>query len=169
MALSFPPRMQDASPAFRGPAGDDECAGGGGDFRLSCRRRPVRVAVHSLDVRDAVVFRVLPFFHLSLPESGHERLCCFALSLLPLSAFAYPIEVDPQLNGTEVYSTQDIGRDMGAILLTNLGGQAAECTAVFRNGPETPKVRKGVIQPGQNSNFTAQFGRDIIKLRIKLT
>ncbi len=56
---------------------------------------------------------------------------------------------------------------MGAILLTNLGGQAAECTAVFRNGPETPKVRKGVIQPGQNSNFTAQFGRDIIKLRIK--
>ena len=28
---------------------------------------------------------------------------------------------------------------------------------------------KGVIQPGQNSNFTAQFGRDIIKLRIKLT
>ncbi|WP_240528057.1 pyridoxal-phosphate dependent enzyme, partial [Pseudomonas aeruginosa] len=42
--------------------------------------------------------------------------------------------------------------------------QAAECTAVFRNGPETPKVRKGVIQPGQNSNFTAQFGRDIIKL-----
>ena len=89
-----------------------------------------------------------------------------AVSLL-LSAFAYPIEVDPQLNGTEVsYSTQDIGRDMGAILL-NLGGQAAECTAVFRNGPE--KVRKGVIQPGQNSNFTAQFGRDIIKLRIKLT
>lgn len=87
-----------------------------------------------------------------------KRLCCFALSLLPLSAFAYPIEVDPQLNGTEVsYSTQDIGRDMGAILLTNLGGQAAECTAVFRNGPETPKVRKGVIQPGQNSNFTAQF------------
>lgn len=52
-----------------------------------------------------------------------KRLCCFALSLLPLSAFAYPIEVDPQLNGTEVsYSTQDIGRDMGAILLTNLGG-----------------------------------------------
>ncbi len=99
-----------------------------------------------------------------------KRLCCFALSLLPLSAFAYPIEVDPQLNGTEVsYSTQGIGRDMGAILLTNLGGQAAECTAVFRNGPETPKVRKGVIQPGQNTNFTAQFGRDIIKLRIKLT
>ncbi|POC67039.1 3-phosphoglycerate kinase, partial [Vibrio vulnificus] len=51
-----------------------------------------------------------------------KRLCCFALSLLPLSAFPYPIEVDPQLNGTEVsYSTQDIGRDMGAILLTNLG------------------------------------------------
>lgn len=73
-----------------------------------------------------------------------KRLCCFALSLLPLSAFAYPIEVDPQLNGTEVsYSTQDIGRDMGAILLTNLGGQAAECTAVFRNGrdPESAQGR----------------------------
>lgn len=103
-------------------------------------------------------------------ESGHEKALLFRTIVAALSAFAYPIEVDPQLNGTEVsYSTQDIGRDMGAILLTNLGGQAAECTAVFRNGPETPKVRKGVIQPGQNSNFTAQFGRDIIKLRIKLT
>lgn len=31
---------------------------------------------------------------------------------------------------------------MGAILLTNLGGQAAECTAVFRNGPETRKCAR---------------------------
>lgn len=65
-----------------------------------------------------------------------KRLCCFALSLLPLSAFAYPIEVDPQLNGTEVsYSTQDIGRDMGAILLTNLGARrqsARRCSATAR-------------------------------------
>ncbi len=58
---------------------------------------------------------------------------------------------------------------MGAILLTNLGGQAAECTAVFTQRPGDPESAQGRDPAGQNSNFTAQFGRDIIKLRIKLT
>ena len=39
----------------------------------------------------------------------------------------------------------------------------------YRESGHEKALRKGVIQPGQNSNFTAQFGRDIIKLRIKLT
>ena len=98
-----------------------------------------------------------------------KRLCCFALSLLPLSAFAYPIEVDPQLNGTEVsYSTRTSVATWAPSSSPTWVARRRNA-AVFRNGPETPKVRKGVIQPGQNSNFTAQFGRDIIKLRIKLT
>jgi hypothetical protein len=89
---------------------------------------------------------------------------------LPLSAFAYPTEVETSLNGTEVsYETQDIGDSMGAVLLQNYGKQDVICTAVFQNGPETPKVRKTLVPAGKTSNLTVSFGRAIIKLRVKLT
>ncbi|GBL54681.1 hypothetical protein Pssp01_44290 [Pseudomonas sp. NBRC 100443] len=89
---------------------------------------------------------------------------------LPLTALAYPIEVEKSLNGTEIdVQTQDIGDSMGAVLLQNYGKQDVACTAVFQNGPESPKVRKTVLAAGKSSNLTASFGRAIIKLRIKLT
>lgn len=99
-----------------------------------------------------------------------KKFCCAALALLPLTALAYPIEVQKSLNGTEVdYETQDIGDQMGAILLRNNGQQQATCTAVFVNGPETPHVRKATIAPGKEANMTSSFSRAVIKLRIKLT
>lgn len=99
-----------------------------------------------------------------------KKICCALLLSLPLSAFAYPTEVEKSLNGTEVsYEIQDIGDSMGAVLLQNYGKQDVVCTAVFQNGPETPKVRKTVVAAGKTSNLTASFGRAIIKLRVKLT
>jgi hypothetical protein len=67
------------------------------------------------------------------------------------------------------YETQDIGDSMGAVLLQNYGKQDVNCTAVFQNGPETPKVRKTLVPAGKTSNLTVSFGRAIIKLRVKLT
>ncbi|MBU3057018.1 3-phosphoglycerate kinase [Pseudomonas indica] len=100
-----------------------------------------------------------------------KRICCALIALLPSAVFAaYPIEVEKQLNGAEVsYTTQDIDHDLGAITLSNLGQSTARCTAVFRNGPETPRTRKAVLKPGQTLNLTAKFTRSIIKLRIQLT
>lgn len=99
-----------------------------------------------------------------------KKLCCALLALLPLSALAYPIEVEQQLNGAEVsYSTQDIDEDLGAILLYNQGQTPAQCTAVFRNGPEAPRTRKALIEPGERANLSVKFTRSIIRLRIKLT
>ncbi|MDF3931791.1 3-phosphoglycerate kinase [Pseudomonas citronellolis] len=99
-----------------------------------------------------------------------KRICCALLLCLPLTAMAYPTEMEKSLNGTEIdVQTQDIGDSMGAVLLQNYGKQDVACTAVFQNGPETPKVRKTVIAAGKSSNLTASFGRAIIKLRIKLT
>ena len=93
------------------------------------------------------------------------------LALLPLSGFAaYPIEVKKQLNGAEIaYFTQDLDRDLGALTLQNLGQTPAICTAVFRNGPEAPRTRKTLIEPGQTRNLTVKFSRSVIKLRIQLT
>jgi hypothetical protein len=99
-----------------------------------------------------------------------KKICCAVLALLPLTALAYPIEVEKSVKGTQVdYETQDIGDQMGAILLRNNGQEQATCTAVFVNGPETPHVRKASIAPGKQANLTSSFSRAVIKLRIKLT
>ncbi|WP_324733741.1 3-phosphoglycerate kinase [Pseudomonas paeninsulae] len=96
--------------------------------------------------------------------------CCALIAWLPLVACAYPIEVEKQLNGTEVsVTTQEIDHNMGAVLLYNYGQTEAECTGVFRNGPEAPRARKVLLAPGQSSNLTMKFARSIIKLRVQLT
>lgn len=99
-----------------------------------------------------------------------KKFSCALLALLPMSAFAaYPIDIESQLNGAEVsYSSQEISHDMAALFVVNQGRSAAQCTAVFRNGPESPRTRKVVLQPGQDASLTAKFTRDILRLRIKL-
>ena len=99
-----------------------------------------------------------------------KKLCCALFALLPTLVLAYPIEVEKQYNGAEiVYDTTDIASNMAAINIQNVGGTAAECKAVFVNGPETPKVRKAVIESDKSAYVTANFTRAVIKLRIKLT
>ncbi|MES2818370.1 MAG: 3-phosphoglycerate kinase [Pseudomonadota bacterium] len=100
-----------------------------------------------------------------------NRFLAAGLLLLPLGASAaYPIEVEKQLNGAEVsYFTQDIDSDLGGLTLNNLGQTAVRCTAVFRNGPETPRTRKAILAPGASQNMAVKFNRNVIKLRIALT
>lgn len=99
-----------------------------------------------------------------------KKLCCALFALLPLAAFAYPFELEKQLNGAEVSATtQEIDHNMGAVLLYNYGQSAAHCTGVFRNGPEVPRTRKVLLAAGQSSNMTVKFARSIIKLRVQLT
>lgn len=99
-----------------------------------------------------------------------KKFCCALIALLPLTAFAYPIEVEKQLNGAEVsVTTQEIDHNMGAVLLDNYGQTAAHCKAVFRNGPEVPRTRKVLLAAGESSNMTVKFARSIIKLRVQLT
>lgn len=98
-----------------------------------------------------------------------KSLCCALLACLPLTALAYPIDVERQMNGAEVSVTpQEIDHNMAALLLYNYGASPAECTAVIRNGPESPRTRKVSIAPGASSNITAKFTRSIIRLRVKL-
>lgn len=98
-----------------------------------------------------------------------KYLCCVLLVLLPLSAFAYPIELEQHVSGVEVTATtQDIGHDLGALLLHNAGSVSADCRAIFRNGPETPQVRQVRLAPDQRGNLTVKFGRTVVRLRIEL-
>lgn len=99
-----------------------------------------------------------------------KRVCCLLLALLPLGAYAYPIELAKQLNGAEVSATtQEIDHNMAALMLYNYGQSEAECTAVFRNGPEAPRTRRSVLAPGASNNMTVKFTRSVIRLRVQLT
>jgi hypothetical protein len=100
-----------------------------------------------------------------------RNLCCALIALLPLSVVAaYPIELDKQLNGTEVSATtQEIDHNMGALRLYNYGQTDAQCSGVFRNGPERPRTRKVMLAAGESSNMTVKFSRSIIRLRVELT
>jgi hypothetical protein len=99
-----------------------------------------------------------------------RKICCVLLAMLPLSAFAYPIDVEKHLNGLKVdYTAYDTDADIGSIQVNNYGSTDVACTVVFRNGPEAPRTRKVDVPAGKFKNATAKFNRTIIKLRIELT
>lgn len=99
-----------------------------------------------------------------------KKICCVLLALLPVSAFAYPIDVEKQYNGVQIdYTSHDTDYDMGSITLNNYGDVDAQCTVVFINGPESPRTRRVQIAAKHSADVSAKFSRNIIKLRIKLT
>ena len=99
-----------------------------------------------------------------------KKFCCVVLALLPLTAFAYPIDVQKDLNDMKIdYETFDTDNDIGSIRVANYGDVDATCKAVFNNGPEAPRTRTIDVPAGKHKNATAKFTREIIKLRIKLT
>ncbi|AMB85389.1 3-phosphoglycerate kinase [Pseudomonas agarici] len=99
-----------------------------------------------------------------------RKICCVLLALLPLSAFAYPIDVRKQLNGLSIdYTPHDTDEDIGSINLNNYGKTDALCKVVFHNGPEAPRSRRVEVLAGKNTNVTAKFNRKIIRLRMDLS
>ncbi|CAE6903351.1 3-phosphoglycerate kinase [Pseudomonas marincola] len=98
-----------------------------------------------------------------------KKICCALIALLPLTAFAYPIEIDKKLNGAEVSVTGlEIDDSMGAVVLYNYGQADAKCKATFRNGPEAPRTRSAALSGGEDTNLSIKFSRKIIKLRVSV-
>lgn len=98
-----------------------------------------------------------------------KKSCAVLLLLLPLSAVAYPIDVEKKVTGVKLdYITYDTDQDMGSISLDNYGQVPAQCRVTFRNGPEAPRVRRVQVAPGKRVDVNAKFNRQIIKLRIAL-
>ena len=91
------------------------------------------------------------------------------LALLPLTVLAaYPIEVTKELGeGIKLDTTAyDTANDMSTITLENYGDTAASCRVTFRNGPETPRVRRVDVPAKKSLDVTAHFNKQIIKMRI---
>jgi len=99
-----------------------------------------------------------------------KKFCCVLLAMLPLSAFAYPIDVEKDLKGVQIdYNSHDTAYDIGNITVNNYGDVPAKCSVVFRNGPEAPRTRRVQVAPKSSTEVTAKFNREIVKLRIKLS
>lgn len=98
-----------------------------------------------------------------------RKLCCALLSLLPISAFAYPIDVSKKIEGVSIdYTASDVDADISSIQLSNYGHNDAVCSVIFTNGPESPRRRTVTVPAGKNTNTTVKFNRAIIKMRIAL-
>ncbi|RLU05307.1 3-phosphoglycerate kinase, partial [Pseudomonas prosekii] len=86
---------------------------------------------------------------------------CVFLALLPLTAFAYPIDVTKQLNGLNIdYNAFDTDNDIASIQVNNYGKTDATCRVVFNNGPEAPRTRTIEVLAGKHKNATAKFTRE---------
>ncbi|MHA6196660.1 3-phosphoglycerate kinase [Pseudomonas wadenswilerensis] len=91
------------------------------------------------------------------------------LALLPLSVMAaYPIEVKKDLGeGVKLDTTAyDTANDMTTITLNNYGDVVASCRVTFKNGPETPRVKRVDVPAKSSRDVTASFNKQIIKMRI---
>ncbi|MDB5997021.1 MAG: hypothetical protein JWP42_4157 [Pseudomonas sp.] len=99
-----------------------------------------------------------------------KKFCCAVLAMLPLTAFAYPIDEQKQLNGLSIdYNAFDTDTDIASIQVNNFGSTDATCKVVFNNGPEAPRTRNIEVAAGKHKTATAKFNRTIIKMRINLT
>ena len=85
---------------------------------------------------------------------------------LPLSAWAFPIDVElhPQTLPVTV-STTDLA-NMAAVMLTNRGAAPLQCQVVFINGPERPAPRRVTLVPDQQATVTQFFRRHINRIRV---
>lgn len=78
------------------------------------------------------------------------KCCVVVLALLPGVCFAYPIDVQKQLDDTDILVTaHDTAPDMAAVTLQNYGARAAQCSVRFRNGPEPVRTRRSASPQGR--------------------
>ncbi|ELP97794.1 MULTISPECIES: hypothetical protein [Pseudomonas] len=99
-----------------------------------------------------------------------NRLCCALLVMLPVTALAYPIEVEKQYQDVKIdYVAHDVYHDTGSITVNNYGEVDVKCSVVFINGPEAPRTRRVQVGAGKSLDVSSRFNRSIIKLRIRLS
>lgn len=102
-------------------------------------------------------------------EMTMKKLILTATLLLPATGFAFPIDVEQQLNGAEIdIQSMDLGNNTGSVSLHNYGQRAAVCTARFRNGPESPRTRRARLGSGERAHLTARFSTTVIRLRVQV-
>ena len=84
----------------------------------------------------------------------------------PLSAWAFPIDVELQPEAIQVSVTTTDLTNMAAVMLTSEEKTALQCQVEFINGPERPVPRRVRLQPGEEVAVSQFFRRQINRVRV---
>ena len=85
---------------------------------------------------------------------------------LPLSAWAFPIDVELQPESAPIaVGTTDLA-NMAAVMLTNQGAEQLQCLVRFTNGPERPAPRRVMLPADKQVTVTQFFRRHINRVRV---
>ncbi len=92
----------------------------------------------------------------------------FALGLAwSAGAWAWPVDLNLETNGLEITAQVDQIGDSAVVRLTNYATVTVRCELVFRNGPETPRTRQVVLEPGDARPVSYRPQRTVVRLRIE--
>lgn len=99
----------------------------------------------------------------------YQFLLAIGIALsLPLSAWAFPIDVELQPGAAQVsVRTTDLS-NLAALQLRNDGGGALYCQVAFVNGPERPVPRRVRLLPGEEVVVSQFFRRAINRVRVNI-
>ena len=89
--------------------------------------------------------------------------------ILPLSAWAFPVDVEIESEGVSVIASSSYLSNVATVTLINEGGENALCTGTFVNGPERPSPNRVRLSPGEQMVMTQAFQRDITRVRVKVS
>lgn len=85
---------------------------------------------------------------------------------LPLSASAFPIDVEVLPDQADIsVRTTDLA-NMAAVMLSSRDATPQHCRVGFVNGPERPVPRRIVLHPGEEQVVTQFFRREINRVRV---
>lgn len=84
---------------------------------------------------------------------------------LPLTAQAFPIDVEVQSKAQVEVTTTDL-TNMAAVMLTSRESVVLQCQVGFVNGPERPVPRRIRLHPGEQMAVSQFFRRQINRVRV---
>lgn len=93
-------------------------------------------------------------------------LCTCLMLCLPLTALAFPVEVELKSQGVSIAATSGYLSNIATVTLVNQGQHAALCEATFVNGPERPSASRVRIKAGEKTVLTQAFFRQINRVRV---
>lgn len=98
----------------------------------------------------------------------HRLILTLVLLFAASTALAYPVELEFEPRGLDVFAESYSEGPMAMVRVTNGEDFPVVCRAVFRNGPEASRQRQAVVAPGDSALLSWAPKRTVVRLRVGL-